>query len=119
MQTLRTIIWVIIAIALTIFALVNFQPITVKIWPGQSADTYLPVVMLITFLIGFLPPFLVYRAQRWSMRRTIGEQERVIADLRTMPVAASAPAPVIVHDMAVNPDPVTGTMDDSAARPIS
>ncbi len=93
MQTLRTILWVMLAVALTVFALFNMVPITVKIWPGYAADTFLPFIMLVTFLVGFVPPFLLNRAQRWSMRRTIGDQERVIADLRTQPVVVQAAPP--------------------------
>jgi lipopolysaccharide assembly protein A len=109
MQTLRTILWVLLAVALTAFALFNMVPITVRIWPGYAADTFLPFILLVTFLIGFIPPFLFYRAQGWSLRRTISEQERVINDLRTpvpsMP-AASAPAASATLDKAPSVDPL-------------
>jgi lipopolysaccharide assembly protein A len=106
MQAFRTAIWVILSIALTVFALMNFQTVEVRLTPGSNYNLVewpLALVMAVSFLIGFVPPFLMYRAQRWSARRTIGEQERVIADLRTQaPVASTLNTPV-AHDVTASP----------------
>ena len=112
MQTIRTIIWAIVAAALAVFAAFNFQTVEVAIWPGYQAEMPLAVLIIAVFLLGFLPPYLVHLTNRWSNRRTIAQQERVIADLRTAPQVPATPGPV-VHDMAVNPDPITGTVDGS------
>lgn len=110
MQTLRTIIWAIIAAALAIFAFANWAPVEVTIWPGYTAETWLPVIIIGSFLLGFLPPFVVYAATKWRARRTIEQQAQVISDLRTAPTVPMAAAPQVVHT-PVDADPVTGTAD--------
>lgn len=109
MQTLRTIIWSMISAIMAIFAIANWRPVSVSVWPGQTADTQLAVVIFGSFLIGFLPPFLVYAATKWRSRKTIEQQAQVISDLRTAPTPAVAPAPVF--------DSVP-TPDTDPARPI-
>ena len=97
MQAIRTIIWVFAAVLLTVFALSNYTPVRVNIFPGAIADTYLTVVIVASFLIGFLPPFIVHLGNGWRMRRQISKQEQTIAQLRAVPAmptvaAASASA---------------------------
>jgi lipopolysaccharide assembly protein A len=96
MQTLRTIIWALIAATLALFAAFNWQVITVSVWPGYSAELPLPLLIIGSFLLGFLPPFAVYIASKWSAKRTIEQQAQVISDLRTAPIAtALAPSAAI------------------------
>jgi uncharacterized integral membrane protein len=114
MQTLRTIIWSIISAIMAIFAIANWQPVSVSVWPGQTADTQLAVVIFGSFLIGFLPPFLVYMASKWRARKTIQQQAQVISDLRTAPVAVTATELQVIHT-PVDADPVTGTVDGNRA----
>jgi lipopolysaccharide assembly protein A len=91
MQTMRTIIWSLISAVMAIFAFSNWEPVQVRIWPGQTADTWLSVLIFGSFLVGFLPPFLVYLASKWRSRRTIEQQAQVISDLRTAPIATAVP----------------------------
>lgn len=111
MQTMRTIIWAVLAAGLAIFAFANWAPVEVTIWPGYTAETWLPVIIIGSFLIGFLPAFLVYSATRWRSRKTIEQQAQIIADLRTAPVVpAAVTQPQVVHT-PIDADPVTGTSD--------
>jgi hypothetical protein len=50
--------------------------VTVNLWGDIQADIKLPVLMLITFLIGFLPTWLVLRARIWSLERRVDAMER-------------------------------------------
>ena len=88
MQAVRTIIWIIIAVALTVFAVFNSQPVTVAIWPGTVAELPLSILIILVFLLGFLPPFLLSLGNRWRLGRKINQQEQVIAQLRPTIVAA-------------------------------
>lgn len=98
----RTVIWVLLTAVLAVFSVVNWDPITVTIWPGQVLDTKLPVLILISFLIGSVPLWIALRAARWSLKRRLDHSERQLADLRAMAnrpaetpaVAAPEPAPV-------------------------
>ena len=48
----------------------------------------LPVLLFAAFLLGFLPPFILYRANRWRMRRRVERIERAGGD--DLPSALSA-----------------------------
>ena len=93
MGILRTIIWVLLTIALVLFAMANWNPVTVTIWPGQVLDTKLPVLIVVAFLLGSLPMWIALRAARWSLRRRLDTSERQLADLRAMANRAAEPAP--------------------------
>ena len=69
MQFLKTLFWVILAVALVLFGHANWQMVTLNLWGGLQADIKLPVLVIGAFLLGFLPTFLVYRARIWSLRR--------------------------------------------------
>ncbi len=97
MQALRTIVWAIIAASLAVFAAFNWQIVTVGVWPGYSAELPLPLIIVGSFLLGFLPAFIVYTGSRWSARRTIQQQAQVISDLRTAPIATSIGAEPLVE----------------------
>ena len=92
MQAIRTIIWVIVAVIMTVFAVANSQPVTVVVWPGSVAELPLSILIILVFLLGFLPPFLLILGNRWRLNRRISQQEQVIAQLR--PTTVVAPAPV-------------------------
>lgn len=105
MGILRTIIWVLLTAILVIFAMANWLPVTVTIWPGQVLDTKLPVLILAAFLIGSVPMWIALRTTRWSLKRRLDTSERQLADMRSManrpvePVAAPTP----VNDIPPSP----------------
>ena len=50
MQFLKTLFWVVVAVALTLFAIYNWRPVTLNLWSGLQADVKLPVLVAIPFL---------------------------------------------------------------------
>jgi uncharacterized integral membrane protein len=75
---------VVLAVGLVLFASVNWVPVTVTLWGGLQADVKLPVLVLVAFLIGFLPMFVLHRTRMWSIRRRAETQERlhgILSDL--------------------------------------
>jgi uncharacterized integral membrane protein len=93
MQAIRTLIWVIVAVVITVFAVANAEPVSVNIWPGSRADMPLSILIILVFLLGFLPPFLLNLGNRWRLSRRISQQEQVIAQLRPTTIVAATPAP--------------------------
>jgi putative membrane protein len=71
MQFLKTLFWVVFAVVMVLFARDNWQVVHVNLWAGLIADVKLPVLVLLAFLLGFLPTFIVYRARLWSLRRRL------------------------------------------------
>ena len=71
MRFLKTLIWVTIIVGLIVFATNNWAPVSISLWGGLRLDTKLPALVLVAFLIGFLPLYLVHRTQIWRMKRRI------------------------------------------------
>jgi uncharacterized integral membrane protein len=69
MQFLKTLFWVALAVILVLFAHANWQPATLNLWGGLQADVKLPVLILASFLLGFLPMLIVHRARMWTTKR--------------------------------------------------
>ena len=76
MQFLKTLFWVLLAVVVALFATRNWSDVTINLWGDIQADTKIPVLLLIFFLLGFLPTWLIMRARIWSMRRRLEALER-------------------------------------------
>jgi lipopolysaccharide assembly protein A len=76
MNFLRTLIWVVVAVFLAIFANRNWNDVTIDLWGNIQADVKLPFLLLLTFLVGFLPVFLIMRARIWTLKRKLALAER-------------------------------------------
>ena len=76
MNFLRTLFWVVVAVSLAIFAGRNWGDVTVNLWGNLQADIKLPILMLVVFLIGFLPPYFILRGKLWNLRRRLAIAER-------------------------------------------
>lgn len=75
MRFLKTLLWIIFAIILTVFAFNNWNLVTIDLWAGLQFDTKLPVLVIGAFLLGFLPVWLFHRASRWRFNRRIASLE--------------------------------------------
>lgn len=76
MNFLKTLFWVVAAVSLAIFANRNWNDVTLNLWGNIQAEVKLPVLLLLTFLIGFLPPWLIMRGRVWNFRRKLAVAER-------------------------------------------
>lgn len=79
MQIIRTIVWIVIAVALALFSLANWQTVEVRIWEGLVLETKLPALVIVAFLLGLLPTWLLHKVTRWRMGRRISSLESTIA----------------------------------------
>ncbi|WP_157219791.1 hypothetical protein [Flavisphingomonas formosensis] len=94
MQFLKTLFWVVLAVIAAVFSLKNWSPPTkIVLWGDLEAYTPLPVLLGITFLIGFLPPFILHRATRWQLRRRLETAERTLVETRAAPEPTLPAAP--------------------------
>lgn len=76
MQFLKTLFWVLLAVVLALFASRNWSDVTLNLWGDIQADTKVPVLLLVFFLLGFVPTWLIMRARIWSMRRRLEAFDR-------------------------------------------
>ncbi|MEO6040572.1 MAG: DUF1049 domain-containing protein [Croceibacterium sp.] len=107
MQIVRTIVWVLLLTALLVFSFANWDPtVTVKIWSNLVVETKIPAIVIISFMVGFVPMWLLYRANRWQLTRRIGSLEAAARTVATAPIApapAAAPQPIAVVESAAAP----------------
>jgi uncharacterized integral membrane protein len=86
MNFLKTLFWVVIAVSLAIFANRNWNDVTLALWGNIQADVKLPFLLLVTFLLGFLPPYFIMRGRVWRLKRKL-----IIAERPATPAAPSMP----------------------------
>jgi lipopolysaccharide assembly protein A len=84
MQFLRTVFWVVLAVIGVVFAFANWTPVTVHLWSDIVVDFQLPVLLLIVFLLGLIPPWLLHRVTRWTMGRKLEAANRQLVETRTV-----------------------------------
>ena len=127
MQIVRTIIWVVLLVVFVAFTALNWnKALSVHIWPDIVWDTRLPEVVVVSFLLGLIPMWLIHRGSKWRLQRRVSNLEVAArnAAVVTPPPApmaapASAPAPASI---ATEPQPPAGppapaTPVDGAPKP--
>ncbi|MBS0482468.1 MAG: DUF1049 domain-containing protein [Proteobacteria bacterium] len=78
MQIVRTIVWVLLLVALLLFSFNNWQTVEVKIWEGLVLETKMPVLVIISFLLGLLPMWLLHQGSKWRSNRRINALENSV-----------------------------------------
>ena len=113
MQFLKILFWCLLAFVAALFTYGNWNSVPIKLWSGLIADVNLPLLLLVTFLIGFVPTILYHHAVRWRLRQRIATNERLLAE-RPLPepyhaTAAPLPAPpsIAVPHAAGTPHAIT------------
>ena len=103
MQFLKILFWCLLAFVAALFTYGNWNTVPIHLWSGLIADVNLPLLLLVTFLIGFVPTQLYNLAIRWRLRQRLATAERQLADTRAV---FTAPAPVALTPDPVGADPV-------------
>ena len=111
MQIIRTIVWVILLIALLLFSINNWQDVEVKIWEGLILQTKLPALVVSSFLLGLIPMWLLHKGASWRWNRRIGTLENSVR-------AASVSTPLAPPSRAQN-DPPSNLSTTTSEPPIS
>jgi len=106
MQFLKILFWFLLAFVAALFTYGNWTSIQINLWSGLIADVNLPLLLLVTFLIGFLPTYLYLGTVRWRLRQRLATCERMLADSR---VLAAAPAAPTVGEPPAAPAPAAPT----------
>ena len=89
MRFLTTVFWALVAVLIALFSYRNWIDVTLNLWGDIQADVKVPLLLLVFFLLGFLPTWLLMRTRIWSYRRRLEALERTRA--ASAPVE---PAPV-------------------------
>lgn len=98
MQFVRMLFWVLILAALLIFTAFNWRPVEVQIWTNLVLETKIPALVIVAFLLGLVPTWLLHRGTKWRLERRIGHLETAArnsaATTRSVDPAPPPPPPV-------------------------
>lgn len=112
MQFLKILFWCLLAFIAAVFTISNWNTVQIQLWGGLIADVNLPLLLLVTFLVGFVPTMLYNHAIRWRLRQRLATCERSLAELR-MPRPDFAPTPPVEpHEM---PSPLSTSVPPMSA----
>ena len=95
MRFLSTVFWALLAALAVLFGARNWTDVTLNLWGDIQADIKVPVLLLIVFILGFLPTWLIMRARLWSCKRRIEALDRQRATAAAPPALPTDEAPVI------------------------
>ena len=83
MAVFRTIAWVALVCGLLIFSFYNWRPVEVTIWENLVLETKVPVVLVLAFLMGFVPLFAYHLSVKWALKRRVRNLENSLKTLAT------------------------------------
>jgi uncharacterized integral membrane protein len=75
---------VVIAVLAVIFAFNNWIDVSVHLWGDIGTVWKLPFLLFAVFLLGLLPPWILHRVTRWSMRRKLDTANRSLVETRAV-----------------------------------
>ena len=94
MQIVRTVVWVALLFALLAFSFFNWKPVEVQIWDNLILETKVPALVIVSFLLGLLPMWLLHRGAKWRYSRRISALETAArTNAATAAAARAEPAP--------------------------
>ena len=96
MQFLKTLFWVLIAVVVSLFAFRNWNDVTLNLWGDIQADIKIPLLLIVIFLLGLLPTWLIMRARIWTLKRRYEAIERQRSTSATPP-----PSPIEEGEPAI------------------
>ncbi len=90
MQIIRTVLWVILLIGLLAFSFFNWSPVEVKIWNNMVLETKVPALVIVSFLLGLVPTWLLHRGVKWRLKRRINALEGAARSQQVTPAMPAA-----------------------------
>jgi lipopolysaccharide assembly protein A len=114
-QVLRTIVWVTLVILVLLFILFNVgNTADLNVWPQVGEEP--PVIVtgpiwafaLSFLLVGFLPIWLLYRAQSWRLKRRIASLENSLRAAAAVAPVEKPAAPAVIEAPGPEPEPALG-----------
>lgn len=109
MQVIRTIFWVLLFVCLLAFSVFNWTPVEVTIWENLIVETKVPALVIIAFLFGMVPTWLLHRGTKWRLNRRIKTLENAAKAAAVTPsadaagVVSSKPVPTPAADLPSTP----------------
>ena len=95
MSFLKTLFWIVVAVIVALFCFNNWTVVDVNLWNGLILETKLPLLLAVVFLLGLVPPLLLWQAARYRLRRRIASETSAtaapMASVATEPMGPAGP----------------------------
>lgn len=115
MKVVRTVIWILILVVLLAFSALNWKPVEVTLWSDLVLETKVPALVIVAFLLGLIPMWLVHRGVKWQQGRRIQSLENAVKSSALARHNPSSPAATPAATAAPTPAPApAATTDDTA-----
>jgi hypothetical protein len=103
MQFLKYLFWCLLAFLAAVFTFGNWKHVEIQLWSGLIALVNLPFLLLVTFLLGFLPMLFYHQTVRWRLRQRLQTTERTVEALRVSLPVEPTPTPLPAPEIATQP----------------
>jgi uncharacterized integral membrane protein len=77
MRFLRLLLWLFLLLLAVLFLGRNWTDVTVDLWGDMQADIKLPLLLVLAFLIGWLPTSALWRSRLWHTKREHALSQRL------------------------------------------
>jgi lipopolysaccharide assembly protein A len=94
MQFLKILFWCLVAFLAAVFTIGNWVSVPVRLPGGLVAETNLPLLLFVAFLLGLLPTGIYHQVRRWRLRQRLAAAERQMAEVRHLALVSTPPPPV-------------------------
>ncbi|MBN8499969.1 MAG: LapA family protein [Sphingomonadales bacterium] len=107
MQLIRTLLLLLVTIALVAFIAINWQTVPLNLWPlqdGNYVHLQWPVgfIVLVSMVLGFIPMWLLHKGARWRLNRRIAFLENSV---KSASQSVSPPVATSTQLEAANSEP--------------
>ena len=92
MSFLKTLFWIVLAVIVALFCFNNWTVVAINLWSGLILETKLPLLLGFFFLLGLLPPLLLWQATRYRLRRRERQDTGVLINPPPVPAEPMGPA---------------------------
>lgn len=92
MRFLRLLFLLFLALLAALFLGRNWSDVTIDLWGNLQAEVKLPLLLIIAFLLGYLPCSMLWRARLWRVKRA--------ALIAAQPAPAPPPPPFAEEPLA-------------------
>ncbi|WP_294190659.1 hypothetical protein, partial [uncultured Sphingomonas sp.] len=88
MQFLKILFWCLLAFIAAVFTFGNWTTVSIQLFGDLVMEINLPLLLLLTFLLGFLPTLIYQHVIRWRLRQRLSAAERALVSTRAISEAA-------------------------------
>lgn len=106
MQFLKILFWCLLVFVAAVFTFGNWTTVSIQLFGGLVAEVNLPLLLVSTFLLGFVPTLVYQHWVRWRLRQRLAQTERALEAERSV-TAARAVADAAAVEVPVTPAPAS------------